>query len=520
MKHTVRLLPLGLLLLASCSITGYEDAFKVSEKEVDELVTSSKYSHHLMRREPPAAETPQTGKRELSLLDCIRIALENNRKYLAELENVLAKKVDTEVERHNYFPLLDPFTMSYLSKWDNNGTKLQTDTYSSTAGVSQKIPWGGSVAARSTLTHTENEADPKTRRSLLTPSVTLTLPLLRGSGLIVGMNSFVNAARAEKYAAREVEALKQVFLIEIVEKFFSILSSQKEIVNFQTNLESARQLRVKSETQFKFGKVSKVDVFRAQHLETNAQEDFLLAQEALKLSIDTFKLDLGIQPEVEISLKEEEIPYEELACDELEYVASVLQNNLLWKNTQDYYEDAKRRLVVAHDATKIQADITGNWTEDRDARDPTESFDRTHERWQAGLAVSIPIERKSIEATYHREVVAFVQFERSYKLSRDTLVREARARLIVVRQAQFRVTAQKGAVEQAQSALKLLKFQYERGFVTNRDVIDAQQDLIRAQNAFLQALVEHRIAVLRLKQFGGTLDVDDGGKWLGQDSSD
>ncbi len=513
------LFPFALLLLSSCSITGYEDAFKVSEEEVEDLVAASKYSRHLMRREPPTDESPQTGTIELSLLGCIRTALENNRKYLTELENVFMQKIDTEVEQHNYFPLLDPLTMSYTSKWNNNGTKLQTDTYSSSAGISQKIPWGGSVAVRSTLTHTEDEAHPKTRQSLITPSVTLTLPLLKGSGLIVGMNLLVNAARAQKYAEREVENLKQVFMIEIVEKYFSILTRQREIVNYKTNLESATQLRKKSETQFKFGKVSKVDVFRAQYLETNAEKDLNLAQEALKLSIDAFKLDLGLPPEVEIVLKDEEIPYSEFSGDPAELVAAALKNNTLWKNTQDQYEDAKRTLVVAHDATKIQADITGSWTEDRRARDPTESFDRTNEEWQAGLTVSIPIDRKTIEAQYHRQVVAFVQFERNYKLSRDTLVRETRAQLIVVRQAQYRVTAQKAAVDQAQSAYKLLKFQYERGLVTNRDVIDAQQDLIRAQNGLLQALVDHKIAMLRLKQFCGTLEADDEGEWLLQNES-
>lgn len=505
---------LGLLLLASCAITGYEDVFKVSDKEVDDLVAASKYSHHLVRRKPPSDEPPSPSKMELSLLDCLRLALENNRKYLTELENVFVKKIDAELEQHNYFPLLDPLTMSYTSQWKNNDARLQTEKYSSTIGISQKIPWGGSIAARSTLTHIEDDAEPPTRRSLLTPSVTLTLPLLKGSGLVVGMNPLVNAARARKYAEREMENLRQVFMIEIVDKYFSILTKQREIVNFRINRDNATDLRRKSEMRFEFGRVSKVDVLRAQYLETTAQKELDLAEEALKLSLDAFKLDLGIRPEVEIVLKDEEFPHTAFTGEPEEFVRAALEHNLLWKNTQDQYEDAKRNLLVAHDATKILADITGSWTENRVARDPTKSFDRIDEDWQAGLTFSIPLDRKAIEAQYHRQVVAFVQFERNFNLSRDTLVREVRAQLIAVRQAQYRISAQKSAVEQAEDALKLLRFQYDRGLVRMRDVIDAQQDLIRAQNAYLHALVEHKIAVLRLKQFCGMLEIDEAGKWL------
>jgi outer membrane protein len=506
-----------LLILTSCSVTGYEDSFKVSDKRVEELVRDTSTPHYLLRKDPGAEARPETGKMTLTLVDCVNTALKSNRRYLNEIENLFLKRIEAGVEKHNYFPLLDPLSMSYLSTWQTSwGTpsETQTDAYSGTMGVSQKIPIGGSVTAGGTLTHSADRMDSAGRSATLSPSATLTLPLLKGGGLVVGMESLVASERAHKYAQREVENFKQAFLIDIVERFATIVSSQKEIVNLETNYESAKQLRIKSDTLFKFGKVSKVEVFRAQFQETEAERDLLLAREGLRLSLDAFKIDLGISPEAELSLKDEEVAVKPVEADEKKYIASVVQNNILWKNTQDQLEDSKRALLIAHDQTLPQADLAGSWQLARGADGPFDNFDNNSERWQAGLTMSIPLDRTSIDATYHKNVVAYVQAERSFQLSRDTLVREARAQLVSVRQAQFRLTAQKNAVEQAQSALKLLRFQYERGLVTNRDVIDAQSNFIRAQNSYLRAAVDHKVACLRLRQFEGTLETDEKGEWL------
>ncbi|MDQ7778357.1 MAG: TolC family protein [Planctomycetota bacterium] len=512
--NTIRkLFPLLAVCLVSCSITGYEQTFKVSDSEVDDLVAKSKYAHHLGRTrktEEPQAEQKLEG---LTVDDCIGIALRNNRRYLNELENLFVRHIDVEVEKHNYFPLLDPLSMSYQSAWANNGIKNQTDTYSSSTGIRQKIPFGGSLAATSTLAHAEDEADPKTRGSTLTPSVTLTLPLIKGRGMIVGMNTLVSAARAHRYATREVENIKQAFLIDVLDKYFSIVSLQKEIKNYEINLENATKLKEKSQTQYDFGKVSKVDVFRAEYLETGAKKDLLIARENLKLSMDAFKIDLGIDPETDISLQEQEIAFAEVDVAEKDYMASALENNILWQNTKDQYDDAKRNLVIANDLTKIQADLTGSWQETRSADDPTESYDRDDEEWNAALTVNIPLDRKSIEAEYHKRVVEFVQFERNFDLSRDMLVRDARSHVIAVKQAKLEMDSAKIAVDQAEKAKELLDVQYEQGVVTNRDVIDAQLDVIRAKNGYLRSLVSHKVATLRLRQFEGTLVLDETGGW-------
>ena len=46
-----------------------------------------------------------------------------------------------------------------------------------------------------------------------------------------------------------------------------------------------------------------------------------------------------------------------------------------------------------------------------------------------------------------------------------------------------------------------------------RDVLDAQDALVRAQNSLTAALVSYRIGELRLQRDLGLLDVDERGLW-------
>jgi outer membrane protein TolC len=66
----------------------------------------------------------------------------------------------------------------------------------------------------------------------------------------------------------------------------------------------------------------------------------------------------------------------------------------------------------------------------------------------------------------------------------------------------------------AQKTLERAQLDYENGRATNRDVIDAQVQLLDSQNACQQKLVTVKISQLRLLQFIGRLTTDPEGEWL------
>ena len=51
------------------------------------------------------------------------------------------------------------------------------------------------------------------------------------------------------------------------------------------------------------------------------------------------------------------------------------------------------------------------------------------------------------------------------------------------------------------------------GMITNQDVVDAEDDLLRARNGYADAVASFRRAILRFRLATGTLRVTDDGRW-------
>jgi hypothetical protein len=41
---------------------------------------------------------------------------------------MFVKRIEYQVQRHNYFPLLDPLVISYSSTWEDNSQELREDS--------------------------------------------------------------------------------------------------------------------------------------------------------------------------------------------------------------------------------------------------------------------------------------------------------------------------------------------------------------------------------------------------------
>lgn len=506
----------GLLAcISGCGVTGYEKAFVVPEKEVSHILKQNPFPEWTARRQVVKPVPEKSEKLKLTLDDCVSLAFENNRDYLASLENLYRKVIDARVAAHNYWPLAEPLTVTQsISKTEDNTLSTTTSSQSITvaSGISQRLPFGGKLS----LTPSVTSFDPGSPSTSASVTGTLILNLARGSGFLVELNPLISSARAVTYGKREFENAKQLLAIGIVSKFYSIVQQQKTIGDLEKNLETSKKTLAESETKFKFGKVSKVDVFRAEFQATTSENDYLIAVENLKILKDSLKIDLGLEPAVEMEMQAEDIPFEEQYLDEKFFVAVALDQNLLWKNTRDQFEDAKRSLVVAYDLTRASLDLTTTSTQSLKAEKTFGTEDMLTRTSSIALTLNVPLDRIPINRDFQNAIYQFLQQERRVNLSRDELIRQTREKMIQVRQSALTVKAQQQAVDQAQKSLTLLVSEYQRGigFITNRDIIEAQNNLVRSQISFQRSRVDYKIRFLELKQFCGMLEIDDEGKWL------
>lgn len=512
-----------ILLLTACSMDGYEDRYEVSDEEVEEVVEDSSYRGDLRKREDHPTRTVQQmrssardtgttkpGTRTLTLRKTLTLALDNNRDLLNQMEETALARIDALVEKQRYRPVIQPVTVSHNRRGTDPGLRGRQSEQAEMA-VQQRLPAGGDVRFGTRLSNRHGNG---IRDSEITPFLSTRVPLLRGGGLITAQNELVNTVRAKRYARRELKDFKQTFLINVIERYFSILQQRKAIQNIENRLKSARQLRQQSDILFEFGDISKVDVFRARFQETEAQRDLQIAQEQLKLTKDALKIDLNLPQSITLELKDKDIEYNETEFSQQKFVRRALNNNLLWQNRKEQLEDAKRRLVVADNETLPSLDVRGA-VERRyggEANFRNRVFDETE--WNLGLTLDMPIDRTFLNRDLHRSITRFQQEERDVSLARDRLIQRIRERINQLRQARFNVRGNRESVEQARQAVELLEYQYSQGEVDNRDLIEEQNNLLRSQNNLLEARVDWKIRRLELKQEAGQLSVQNRMKWI------
>ena len=248
---------------------------------------------------------------------------------------------------------------------------------------------------------------------------------------------------------------------------------------------------------------------------TQAESALSAQREQLKISRDAFKIFLGIAPELEIDLGPEKIEFRPAALTQEEAVAAALENNPAWLNARERVEDARRQLAVAVNATLPRVDLSASyvWSSDMAPR-----LAGPYELGARDLTLTagfeIPLDRYNLRRDYQRAVIAERQAERDFLRARDGVVRDVQNQLILLRQAELNMEFGRRSIVDSQKTMRLAEFDYIREKSTNRDVLEAQEQVVLAENAYDIALVQAKINQLKLLNYIGRLAIDPEGAWL------
>ena len=507
-------LGLSLLLFSGC-VVDFGDAHRVSPAEAEAMVRGAPFPEKtpVPQADPPSRiETKPDGRRvvKLDIREALRLAVRNNQAYLVEGENLQAQLLTLEVIRHSWEPALAPLvgSVSYITSPESTHVLTQD----ATLAVSQKTPFGG--VATASWTHTFSQS-PQPRAYTGTGVVSLSQPLLRGAGYGIAVEELVSAERQYVYAGRVREFNRVLLHIAVLESYFGLLQGEKAIRNFERNLDSAKRQALQAQIRESFGKTTRTDVYRSQLQVTQAESALSAQREQLKISRDALKIFLGIAPELEMELAPERIEYRPIPLTQEEAVAAALDNNPAWLNARDRVEDARRQLAVAVNATLPRLDLNATYAW---ASDVATRVAGPYELGSRDLTLTagfeIPLDRYNLRRDYQRAVIAERQAERDVLRARDGVVRDVQNQMILLRQADLNMEFGRRSIRDSEKTMRLAEFDYIREKSTNRDVLEAQEQVVLAQNAFDIALVQAKISQLRLLNYIGRLPIDAEGAWL------
>jgi outer membrane protein TolC len=163
----------------------------------------------------------------------------------------------------------------------------------------------------------------------------LTLPLLRGAGTYVRLESLVQAERDLLFAVRDFARFRRRFYLEIVSSYFSLLGQVQAIRNTELNLKSLELNLLEHQELLARKMVSQIQVDQVFQDYQNGRLSLLSSEQQYADALDEFKLQLGLPTWIRAAIDEELLaPFELNSADLL----------ALQADTQSLYEDLLARL--------------------------------------------------------------------------------------------------------------------------------------------------------------------------------
>lgn len=455
-------------------------------------------------------------RRIIGIDEALNLAVSQNRQYQSEKENLYLTALTLTGERYEFSP---KFFAGSTGSRNRNSDGERTETADSQAGVGYLLTTGANVSvniANDVLRYLTG--DPR-RSAASALSFSVFQPLLRGAGKEAAAERLTQAERNVIYAIRDFTHFQSDFSTAIVMDYFRLLQQKDTIVNeynnYQSRIEATRYLRARAVDREKA-----LDVNQAEQAELSARNRYINAIVRYKNSLDQFKITLGLPQTVDLQLQDEEMALLQdkglilYTIDTKSAFEVSVNNRLPLLNSIDEFEDAKRKTRVA--ANRLKMDLGIFATASIDSEGPTnyDQFDFDQVRSSVGIQLDLPIDRLRERNAYRASLIRFEAELRDLGLTLDDLRSLIDENLRELERLHQNFLIQTNAVNLAEKQVAGARLSIESGNAIYRDLEEAQDDLIAAQNAQTAALVDYLESRLRLLFELGTLNTDTNRFWL------
>ncbi|MBI4579522.1 MAG: TolC family protein [Planctomycetes bacterium] len=485
---------------------------------------------------PATVEDDVTSGRVLTLAEALAYAFDHARDYQSAKEDLYLAALALTLERHLWTPRL---VGEIASQYANFGEIRHFDDAMdavSTVGVEQRLPYGGTVTAQiiSTLMRdlTNHVTTGETGQALLEANI----PLLKGAGP-VAYESRYRAERQLIYAVRTFERFRRSLAVDIAADYFNLQQLRQEIINATESIEGFDQLARRARAFWKVGKSTILDVQRAEQDQLRATNARINAIERYQTAADLFKIRIGMPTETRVTVElarsvaatqpaapsgpagedESQTLIDVLAMplvDEAEAVRVALKHRLDLLNDLDRIGDAQRGVVIAENGLLPALDAFASV---RFSTDPGKlgMFEYEHDRatWRTGLNLELPLDRKAERNALRESLILKRRAERDYQEAKDTVTQQVRRAMRRVEQQRQVLRIQVANRHLAQQRLRAAQFRFQKSLAPSLEVVDAQTELLEAQNSLAAAQAAYKVAILEFWRDTDMLRIADDGKW-------
>lgn len=524
------------LFLAGCSSTYYREKADqqvyeiLSQKEfglfgkTNEFSIDTKYS----QRDPddiPAMELI-TGRKldgtnvTLNLNAAIDMAFDRNRNYQTRKEQLYLTGLTLTLRRWDFAK--KPFGALRGGVERERDKDFKGTTGANRIGFNQALKSGGTIGlslANDMVRYFTG--DP--RRAITTVvSANLSQPLLRGSSADIVAENLTQAERNVVYGLRDFGLFQQTFSVEIVTDYFRLLQRQDAVRNSYNNYVRLGETVKQAEAFLDADRMKLIQVDQAKQQRLSGRSSYIRAVQQYQAQLDEFKKKLEIPIGVHLNIDDsslgalKEIGLQLVGLTDRAGYEMAVTNKLDILNEIDRFEDSKRKIKVAADSLRANLTLLTDASLQNDATDYA-NFDPGDFKTSAGLQLDLPFDRRSQRNTYRTRLIEFEREIRSLSITLDNARDAVREDLRELEQLRQNYEIQKESLVLANQRVAITPDLIEAGKAQIRDLLEAQDAQLAAQNAVTAVLVDYLAARLKFLVDIGVLNTGGDRWWLETD---
>ncbi len=530
-------LSISCVLLAGCTAKHYRKAadsqtyaiVQQMERKVfghtNEFTINTRYSGRDPKAIPPAEildDRSATNRLVINLDQALTLAVENSRDYQDQKEVLYLTALELTGARYQFSPQFFASTSPQIS-----GSPEGSDGFSAPntrVGVSQLLTTGGKLTAslvNDLVWYLTGKPANQARNSAINIlSVNLEQPLLRGLGVnSPEVEALTQAERNVVYAVRSFSRYQQQFAVTTVNDYFTLLT-QKDIVknnyrNYTNRVETTKYLEARAIDR---ERMSSADDARTAEL--NAKTAYINTLASYLNLLDAFKLRLGIPLSTRLFLDDKDLQQliaaglitVDIAPEAAFRICVDKQMDVL--NGIDQFEDSKRKVRVAADQLRTEVNFFAGGTLQSEGPPDYVHFDPNKLEYNAGFNVNLPVDRFPQRNVYRRTLVSFESELRLLSLTLDNYRDRIDRGLRSVEQTRLNYLSAAESLKVAQRRVENNVMLMEAGRATVRDVREAQDGLIQAQNDLASIYADYLRTRLDLLLNIGVIDTRPDRFWL------
>ena len=451
------------------------------------------------------------GGRTLTLPAALEMAERHNRSYQLQRETLYLQALSLTGTRHKFVWNPSSTVDLGIARQTDGGLRGDSDT---DVSVQKLFQTGASVTA--TLANDlvlYFDGKPKV------PDLTLKLtqPLLRGAGAEIAAEVLTQAERDVVYAVRDYSHYQKTFAIETVGEYFRVLQDKDAVRNSYNNYLNLQKARDRAEAMAEAERLARYQVDQARQSELSARVKYLKAVESYRQALDGFKQRLSLPLGEELRLEDRALTdlvaqgLTPLELDERHGYLMAVTNRLDVLNEVDRFEDAQRKVRVAASDLKPGLDVVVDASLKKQFYS---SFSPEEFASTSGLKLKLPLNQLTERNAYRTSLINFEKQMRKLATELDSLRENIREGIRALEQERENYFIQKAALDLARQQVEVMPLLLQNDDADIRDQLEAQADLVEAQNDVTSAIVDYHVARWNLLKNLGALSVEGEQFWL------